>query len=81
MQVTIAIALNAISLGYLKQFRNYCVLIEISRCGFHWEKTTKRPTPSVYTNCETARVPSSHESMAEAQNGHQHSVNGTGTQN
>jgi hypothetical protein len=80
MQVTIAIAHHAISLGYLKQFRNYCVLIEISRCGFHGEKTTKRPTSSVYTNCETALVTHSHESMPEAQNGHQHSVNGTGTQ-
>jgi hypothetical protein len=43
MQVAIAIALNAISLGYL--------------------------------------MTHSHESMTEAQNGHQHSVNGTGTQN
>jgi hypothetical protein len=26
----------------------------IARCGFPWEKTTKRPVASVYTNCETA---------------------------
>src|SRR6202789_3044581 len=38
----------------LEQFRNYCGLIKIARCGFLWEKTTKRPIASVYTNCETA---------------------------
>jgi uncharacterized protein YbjT (DUF2867 family) len=27
---------------------------KIARCGFPWEKTTKRPVASVYTNCETA---------------------------
>ena len=36
------------------QFRKYCGLVEIARCGFPWEKTTKRPTASVYTICETA---------------------------
>jgi hypothetical protein len=30
----------------LKQFRNYCGLIRIARCGFPWEKTTKMPTAS-----------------------------------
>jgi hypothetical protein len=29
-----------------EQFRNYCGLIEIARCGFPWEKTTKRPIAS-----------------------------------
>ena len=38
----------------LEQFRNYCGLIKIARSGFPWEKTTKRPVASVYTNCETA---------------------------
>ena len=38
----------------LEQFRNYCGLKKIARCGFPWEKTTKRPVASVYTNCETA---------------------------
>src|SRR5580658_9173146 len=38
----------------LKRFRNHCGLIEIARGGFPWEKTTKRPAASVYTNCETA---------------------------
>jgi hypothetical protein len=38
----------------LMQFRNYCGLITIARCGFPWKKTTKRSTASVYTNCETA---------------------------
>ena len=38
----------------LEQFRNYCGLIKIARCGFLWEKTTKRLIASVYTNCETA---------------------------
>src|SRR5271168_4236978 len=36
-----------------RQFRNYGGLTKIARCGFLWEKTTKRPIPSVYTNCET----------------------------
>jgi hypothetical protein len=31
----------------LRQFRNYCGLIKIARCGFPWEKTTKRPVASV----------------------------------
>jgi hypothetical protein len=26
----------------------------MARSGFPWEKTTKRPLASVYTNCETA---------------------------
>ena len=38
----------------LRQFRNYCGLIKIARCGFPWKKTTKRPIASVYTYCETA---------------------------
>ena len=42
--------------GPLEQFRNYCGLKKIARCGFPWEKTTKRPVASVYTNCETARA-------------------------
>jgi hypothetical protein len=37
----------------LREFRNYCGLIKIARCGFPWQKTTKRPVASVYTNCET----------------------------
>jgi len=39
-----------------KQFRNYCGLIRIARCGFHWKKTTKRPiaSASFYANCEIA---------------------------
>ena len=36
----------------LKQFRNYCGLKKVARCGFPWEKTTKRPVASVYTNRE-----------------------------
>jgi hypothetical protein len=38
----------------LEQLRNYCGLIKTARCGFLWEKTTKRPIVSVYTNCEAA---------------------------
>ncbi len=38
----------------LVQFRNYCGLKKIARCGFPWAKTTKRPVASVHTNCETA---------------------------
>jgi tetratricopeptide (TPR) repeat protein len=38
----------------LEQFRNYCGLKKIARCGFPWEKTTKKSMASVYTNCETA---------------------------
>ncbi len=38
----------------LEQFRNYCGLIKVARCGFPWEKTTKRAVASAYTNCETA---------------------------
>jgi len=30
----------------LEQFRNYCGPIKIARCGFPWEKTTKRPVAS-----------------------------------
>jgi protein-S-isoprenylcysteine O-methyltransferase Ste14 len=41
----------------LEQFRNYCALIKIARCGFPWKKTTKRPAVSVYTHCETALSP------------------------
>jgi hypothetical protein len=40
--------------GDVKQFRNYCGLTKIARCGFSWRKTTKRSIASVYTNCETA---------------------------
>ena len=32
----------------------WCLVQEIRVCGFPWEKTTKRPVASVYTNCETA---------------------------
>jgi VWFA-related protein len=39
----------------LEQFRNYYGQIRIARCGFPWQKTTKRPISSVYANCETAR--------------------------
>jgi hypothetical protein len=45
---------NALSAPCLQHFRNYCGAIEVARCGFPWEKTTKRPVASVYTNCETA---------------------------
>jgi copper resistance protein C len=38
----------------LEQFRNYCVLTKIARCGFPWEKTTKRSITSVYAHCQTA---------------------------
>jgi hypothetical protein len=37
----------------LKQFRNYGGLVKVARSGFPWEKTTKGPVASVYTNCET----------------------------
>jgi hypothetical protein len=40
--------------GDVKQFRNYCDLTKIARCGFSWRKTTKRSIASAYTNCETA---------------------------
>ena len=39
---------------FFQHFRNYCGAIKVARCGFPWEKTTKRPVASVYTNCETA---------------------------
>jgi hypothetical protein len=39
---------------FLQHFRNYCGAIKVARCGFPWEKTTKRPVASVCTNCETA---------------------------
>ena len=46
---------RSLSVGRIgEQFRNYCGLKKIARCGFPWEKTTKRPVASVYTNCETA---------------------------
>jgi GNAT superfamily N-acetyltransferase len=35
----------------LEQFRNYCGVKKIARCGFPWEKTTRRPVASVYPNC------------------------------
>ncbi len=38
----------------LRQFRNYCGLIKIAKCGFPWKKTTKSRIVSVHTNCETA---------------------------
>jgi membrane-associated protease RseP (regulator of RpoE activity) len=41
-------------LGSLEQFRKYCGMVKIARCGFPWEKTTKRSMASVYTICETA---------------------------
>jgi hypothetical protein len=34
----------------------WCLVQEIRVCGFPWEKTTKRPVASVYTNCETAVI-------------------------
>jgi len=40
----------------LEQFRKYVGLERIARCGFPWEKTTKRPMASVYSVCETALV-------------------------
>ena len=46
--------MKRILLALLEQFRNYCGLIKVARCGFPWEKTTKRALASVYTNCETA---------------------------
>jgi hypothetical protein len=48
----------------LEQFRNYCGVKKIARCGFPWEKTTKRPVASVYTNCETARASLQQENHA-----------------
>jgi hypothetical protein len=30
----------------LQHFRNYCGAIKVARCGFPWEKTTKRPVAS-----------------------------------
>jgi polysaccharide biosynthesis protein PslG len=44
----------ASSAAVLRQFHNYRGVVRISTCGFPWEKTTKRPIASVYTNCETA---------------------------
>jgi Carboxypeptidase regulatory-like domain/TonB dependent receptor len=38
----------------LTQIRNYCGRVEIARCGFPWEKTTKRPIASLNTNYEAA---------------------------
>jgi hypothetical protein len=35
--------LSANSSDALRQFRNYCGLIKIARCGFPWKKTTKWP--------------------------------------
>jgi hypothetical protein len=37
-----------------KRFPQYCAVIKIARSGFPWEKTTKSPMASVYTNRETA---------------------------
>jgi hypothetical protein len=34
---------DALSAPCLKHFRNYCGAIKLARCGFPWEKTTKRP--------------------------------------
>ena len=45
---------DALSVPCLKHFRNYSGPIKIARCGFPWQKTTKRPVDSVCTNCETA---------------------------
>jgi hypothetical protein len=53
------------NLNRLRQFRNYCGLINIARCGFPWKKTTKRPVASVYTNCETALLPESVRRLRE----------------
>jgi tetratricopeptide (TPR) repeat protein len=40
----------------LERFHNYFGLKKIARCGFHWEKTTKAFSASVYTYCETALI-------------------------
>jgi hypothetical protein len=45
---------DALSAPCLKHFRDYCGPVELARCGFPWEKTTKRPVASVCTNRETA---------------------------
>jgi hypothetical protein len=45
---------DALSAPRLKHFRNYSGPIRVARCGFPWEKTTKRPVASVCINCETA---------------------------
>jgi hypothetical protein len=49
--VRLAVAETLVQEG---QFRNYRGLMKIVRGGFPWEKTTKWPIASVYTNCETA---------------------------
>jgi hypothetical protein len=49
-----------IAVNTLEHFRNYCGLIKIARCGFLWQKTTRKPVASVYTNCETAYSHGSH---------------------
>ena len=37
---------HALSAPCLKHFRNYSGPIRVARCGFPWEKTTKRPVAS-----------------------------------
>ena len=56
MSVTPNRIYRRIQWGRLEQFRNYCGLKKIARCGFPWEKTTEGPVASVYTNCKTALV-------------------------
>jgi hypothetical protein len=45
---------DALGAPCLQHFRNLCFAIEVARCGFPWEKTTKRPVASISTNCETS---------------------------
>jgi hypothetical protein len=51
--------------GDVKQFRDYCGLTKIARCGFSWRKTTKKSIASVYTNCETALADGAREAADE----------------
>jgi hypothetical protein len=48
IQGFLLIARQAAHLERLReQFRKYCGLVKIARCGFPWEETTNRPIASV----------------------------------
>ena len=45
---------DALSAPWLTAFSQLRGPIKVARCGFPWEKTTKRPNTSICANCETA---------------------------
>jgi hypothetical protein len=51
--IIITTIITPLSDKWFKTVSQLLGVMKIARCGFPWKKTTKKPTASVYTNCET----------------------------